>query len=104
MKTSYNLKKYNYKFYNGELIVYSKRPSKEEVISDWVEKMNNLYYDDDYVSVITENAVTIAFDNRNMESGIAICHSNDEFNEDLGTAIAYARLRKHHIPTEVFWK
>lgn len=76
---------------------------------EWVEKvMNDCYKEwesrpDTIECIITKNTVVI-MDYEKMTNGMAKCAPGDNFDLDLGVAIAWARMKNIKIPKWVFEK
>ena len=59
----------------------------------WVKTTYDRYYEDEKVCCNTFENYTIVIDAKKEKMGIAKCKKGDKFNNMIGTAIAYARLR-----------
>lgn len=59
----------------------------------WVKTTYDRYYEDEKVCCNTFENYTIVIDAKKGKMGIAKCKKGDKFNNLIGIAIAYARLR-----------
>ena len=59
----------------------------------WIKTTYDCYYEDEKVCCNTFENYTIVIDAKKGKMGIAKCKKGDKFNNLIGIAIAYARLR-----------
>ena len=59
----------------------------------WIKTTYDRYYEDEKVCCNTFENYTVVIDAKKEKMGIAKCKKGDKFNNLIGIAIAYARLR-----------
>ena len=72
--------------------------TKEE-FSLWVDTMaKNIDYK--RYSAYRFDTTVICYDKKTRKVGVAMCHPDDNFNMNIGKAIAYARCKGYSIPND----
>lgn len=74
-----------------------------EYFENWVDRMVKAYISSPLhivrmSPIKTTGSTTIIINTKTLKTGIAKCHPNDTFNEDIGIAIAYARCIGKRVP------
>lgn len=81
--------------------------SREKLRQEWVDMMlrefNNNYANDSRIILSDKNRkILVAYFSDywgdNVEYGIARCSANDQFDENVGLAVAFAHFRGYQIP------
>ena len=65
---------------------------------EWFDKFHRA---SKYIDAVTINQKIIVIDTRTGKTGIAKCHKEDNFSENIGIGIAYAKLKGVQIPQEM---
>jgi hypothetical protein len=70
----------------------------------WVDKMAREYSKKRRYYFFGLYGVTLCYDTKKNKVGIARQHPEDEWNEQIGDAIAYARCKGYEIPIQKVYK
>lgn len=73
---------------------------KKAEFDKWVEETSERFCCDNNVDVFLNEgtSVIIVYNHKSQRVGIARCHPDDEFRQDIGVAIAYARCKGIKVP------
>ena len=80
---------------------------KNKGFFDWVAEMvMRIDYErfNTYRPSTGDTNIVICFDNHTGKVGVARCNPSDNFNLDIGKAIAYARCRGYEVPKQTTYK
>ena len=73
---------------------------------DWAVGVYDEFCNDSYrieSAHVYETGVTIVYDLKTGKSAFSKCRKDEEFSEEIGTAIAYTRLKGREVPKERKW-